>query len=56
MPIGRRPMKEAELILEWLGVIAFVVVFVLLVWDPVVSKFSEWRIKRAFRRRDKMDR
>jgi len=48
-------MQVVEFVPEWLGATAFAVVLVLLVWDPVQRTIAEWRLKRAFRRWDKMD-
>ena len=32
------------------------IVGVLILWDPVYTKFYDWQLKRAFRRREKADK
>ncbi|MBI4961892.1 MAG: hypothetical protein HY913_01310 [Desulfomonile tiedjei] len=49
-------METWENLSTWSLALTVVVVFLLVIWDPLHHKYQSWKLKRAFRLRDKADR
>jgi hypothetical protein len=51
-----RSMSTLEDLATWPLAVSFAMVFLLVIWDPVYDKYRTWKLRRAFRLRDKTDR
>ena len=53
---GEQAMETWEELTNWPFIVTVAAVFLLVIWQPLQDKYRTWRLKRAFKLRDKTNR
>jgi hypothetical protein len=53
---GEQAMETWEELTNWPFILTVAAVFLLIIWQPLQDKYRIWRLKRAFKLRDRANR